>query len=194
MSQHTWNTIDQREDKPVLKSTQVFKLKRLPDGTPHHCKARFCAHRDIQTMGIDFFETYAPVVQWSTVHLLLSTVLTENWTPCQVDYTKAFAQAELKEEAHVECPSLFRPKSGNNKVLHLLQSLYGLWQSPRTFLRNSRLALWNEDGDRVKPMSMVFNIQPKLLTTHTYKCSLIQLVLHHMSFHSQPCLETIRRV
>jgi hypothetical protein len=52
----------------------------------------------MQTLGVDFFETYAPVVQWSTIRLLLSTVLTKNWSTHQVDYTNDFAQAEVKEE------------------------------------------------------------------------------------------------
>ncbi len=61
------------------KGTWVFKLKRLPDGTPSRFKARFCARGDLQKEGVDFFDTYAPVVQWSTIRLLLSTVLTEGW-------------------------------------------------------------------------------------------------------------------
>jgi hypothetical protein len=51
----------------------------------------------MQIEGVDFFETYAPVVQWSTIRLLFSTVLMEGWTTCQVDYTNVFAQPELKE-------------------------------------------------------------------------------------------------
>ena len=77
MSQHTWESVSRPKDKPVLKGTWAFKLKRLPD--------RFCALGDMQTEGVDFFETYAPVVQWSTIRLLLSTVLTEGWTTRQVD-------------------------------------------------------------------------------------------------------------
>jgi hypothetical protein len=65
------------EDHCVLKSTWAFELKWLPDGTPYQHKARFCARGDMQISGKDFFETYAPVVQWSTIRLLLSTVLTE---------------------------------------------------------------------------------------------------------------------
>jgi hypothetical protein len=47
----------------VLKSTWVFKLKRLPDGTPSKFKARFCVRGDLQQEGVDFFETYATVCQ-----------------------------------------------------------------------------------------------------------------------------------
>ena len=141
ISQRTWESVPRPLDKPVLKGTWVFKLKLLPDGTPYRYKARFCARGDMQTLGVDFFETYAPVVQWSTIRLLLSTVLTENWSTRQVDYTNAFAQAELKEEVYVECPKLFGPKSGTDKVLHLLKSLYGLRQAPRTFFEKLKEGL-----------------------------------------------------
>ena len=141
VGQRTWRSVSRPKDKPVLKGTWAFKLKRLPDGTAHRHKARFCARGDMQTEGVDFFETYAPVVQWSTIRLLLSTVLTEGWTTCQVDYTNAFAQAELKEEVYVEFPRLFGPKSGSDKVLHLQKSLYGLRQAPRTFFEKLKAGL-----------------------------------------------------
>ena len=72
MSQHTWETVNRPKDKPVLKGTWAFKLKRLPDGTPYQYKAWFCARGDMmQTEGVDFFKTYAPVVHRSTIRLLL---------------------------------------------------------------------------------------------------------------------------
>ena len=78
VQQRTWTAVPRTPDLNVLKGTWVFKLKRLPDGTPSRFKARFCARGDLQKEGVDFFDTYAPVVQWSTIRLLLSTVLTES--------------------------------------------------------------------------------------------------------------------
>jgi hypothetical protein len=141
VQQRTWMTIPRTPTKNVLKGTWVFKLKRLPDGTPLKFKARFCARGDLQQEGVDYFETYAPVVQWSTIRLLLLTVLTEGWATRQVDYTNAFAQAEIKEEVFLEFPRLFGPKSGSNVVLKLLKSLYGLKQAPRTFFEKLRAGL-----------------------------------------------------
>ena len=143
VGQNTWESVSRPKNKPVLKGTWAFKLKRLPDGTAYRHKARFCTRGgDMQTEGMDFFETYAPVVQWSTtIRLLLSTVLAEGWTTRQVDYTNAFAQAELKEEVYAEFPRLFGPKSGKDKVLHLLKSLYGLCQAPRTFFEKLKAGL-----------------------------------------------------
>jgi Reverse transcriptase (RNA-dependent DNA polymerase) len=141
MQQRTWTTVPRSNALNVLKGTWVFKLKRLPDGTPLKFKAPFCARGVLQKEGVDYFETYAPVVQWSTIRLLLSTVLTEGWCTRQVDYTNAFAQAEINEEVYLEHPRMFGPKSGKDVVLKLLKSLYGLKQAPRTFFEKLRAGL-----------------------------------------------------
>ena len=75
------------------------------------------------------------------IRLLLTTVLSEGWSTRQVDYTNAFAQAELNEEVYVEPPRMFGPKSGKDCVLRLLKSLYGLRQAPRTFFEKLRQGL-----------------------------------------------------
>ena len=85
----------------------MFKLKRLPDGTPSKFKVRYCVRGDIQREGIDYFDTYALVVQWSTVRVLLTMVLPNGRTTKHVDYTNAFAQVEIKEEVYVEQPKGF---------------------------------------------------------------------------------------
>jgi hypothetical protein len=138
IQQRSWTMVPRTPGFKVLKGTWVFKLKRLPDGSPSRFKARYCARGDLQQEGVDFFDTYAPVVQWSTIRLLLTTVLTEGWATRQVDYTNAFAQADLREEVYLECPKMFAPKSGKDLVLKLIKSLYGLRQAPRTFFEKLR--------------------------------------------------------
>ena len=95
-------------------------------------KARFCARGDQQLEGIDFFETYAPVVQWTTVRLLLILEVLLQLKSKQGDVTAAFVHGELgeNEKVYVEMPLGFRQKG---KVLRLKKTLYGLRQSPRAF-------------------------------------------------------------
>jgi hypothetical protein len=95
----------------------------------------------LQEEGMDYFETCAPVVEWSTVPMLLTMVLQEGWTTKQVDYTNAFSQAELDEAVYVEPPKLFEIRSGKDLVLKLLKSLYGLKQAPRKFFEKLRAGL-----------------------------------------------------
>lgn len=144
LQQRTWIRIDRRTvpvGQKILKGTWAFKLKRLPDGTPLKYKARYCCRGDMQTEGVDYFDTYAPVIQWSTVRLVLTLTLKHGWSTRQVDYTNAFAQAEIQEEVYIEPPRGFSGQDGLNKVLKLCKSLYGLKQAPKTFFDKLRAGL-----------------------------------------------------
>ena len=66
-SMNAWEVVDREDGMNVLQSIWAFKIKRYPDGLIKKFKARFCARGDQQLEGVDFFETYAPVVQWTTV-------------------------------------------------------------------------------------------------------------------------------
>ena len=79
----------------ILQSTWSFKRKRLPDESLKKYKARFCVRGDQQVDGIGVFDTYAPVVSWITVRLLLVISLVFNLATQQVDYTNAFCQAPI---------------------------------------------------------------------------------------------------
>jgi hypothetical protein len=94
LQQRTCKSTPRSEAAHALKFTWVFKLKRLPDGKPSKFKARFCVIGDLQKEGVDFFETYAPVCQWSTVRTILTMVLHNGWATKQVDYINAFAQVD----------------------------------------------------------------------------------------------------
>jgi hypothetical protein len=100
LQQRTWKSTLRSEAPHFLKSTLVFKLKRMPDGTPSKFKEMFCVRGYLQKAGVDFFETYAPVCQWSTVRMILTVVLQNGWATKQVDYTNAFDQAEMKETVY----------------------------------------------------------------------------------------------
>jgi hypothetical protein len=116
----------------VLDGTWAFKIKRFPTGLVRKLKARFCVRGDQQVEGIDYFDTYAPVVSWVVVRLLLTMSIVMGLATKQVDYTNAFAQADLlsSEHVYVEIPKGFEPDCEGDKVLKLNKSLYGLHQSP----------------------------------------------------------------
>ncbi len=64
---NAWEVVEREDDMKVINSTWAFKCKRYSDGLIKKFKARFCARGDQQLHGIDFFEIYAPVVQWTTI-------------------------------------------------------------------------------------------------------------------------------
>jgi hypothetical protein len=66
-----WEVVNRPLHNKVLDIIWAFKIKRFPDGLIKGFKGRVCARGDQQVEGVDFFETYAPVVQWTTVCLML---------------------------------------------------------------------------------------------------------------------------
>jgi hypothetical protein len=74
----------------ILPSTRAFKIKWFPDGTVRKFKAHFCARSDRQKEGIDFFETWPPVVQWSTIRIMMGLAATLGLHSVQRDITAAF--------------------------------------------------------------------------------------------------------
>ena len=67
LGKDAWAKVDREDDMNVLPSTWAFKCKRFPDGLVQKLKARFCVRGDCQIDGVEVFDTYAPVVSWTTV-------------------------------------------------------------------------------------------------------------------------------
>ena len=158
----TWTLVKRDLSKNILQGTWAFKRKRYPDGRVRKLKARFCVRGDQQIEGVDFFESFAPVVQWSTVRLILILVLKFGLETRQVDFNNAFAQADCKEEVYVECPKGFESSEGNDVVMKLNKSLYGLRQAPKTFYDHMVAGLVAQ-GFRVSKHDPCLYIHPDML-------------------------------
>ena len=104
-----WKVVDREDDMNVIGSAWDFKLKRYPDCLIKKFKARFCARGEMQLEGIDFFETYAPVVQCKTVLLMLIIEVFLGLKSKQGDATTTFIHADLgkDEKVFVEIPQGF---------------------------------------------------------------------------------------
>lgn len=68
---HTWGMKELPQGKRAIDSKWVFKIKYRADGTIERYKARLVALENSQVEGVDYDETFAPVVKMSTVHLFL---------------------------------------------------------------------------------------------------------------------------
>ena len=122
----------------ILPGTWVFRVKRAPDGTFKKFKARFCICGDLQE---GTFDTYAPVVQFSSVRLFLAWSLILNWYTCSVDFSSAFIQAELKEPTFIHVPRGFKSSLSCKSCLKLNKSIYGLSVAPRLWFEHLWTAL-----------------------------------------------------
>jgi hypothetical protein len=149
----TWTQVE-RSDLPdgtnVIPGTWALKVKRLPDGSFRKFKARFCVRGDKQIEGLDFFETYAPVVSWTTVRMMLILSTSLNMSTVQVDYSNAFAQAHLKEDIYISVPQGFGSEGGT-AVLKLNRSLYGLKQAAICWFDKLRDGLLDQGWKQIFP-------------------------------------------
>jgi hypothetical protein len=118
--------------KTIL-SIWSFKRKRLPDGTVTKHKARLCAHGGMQTWGVNYWETYAPVVNWLSVRTLMTLSILHDLDARSVDFVLAFPQAELTHDVWMELPSGFDIDGSKAYILKLNKNLYGLKDASHTF-------------------------------------------------------------
>jgi hypothetical protein len=107
-----------------------FKHKRAPNDTIIKHEARLCAHGGMQIEGEHFWETYSPVVQMTTVCLLLTLSLLLTLNSRSIDFTLAFTQAPMDVETYIKLPVSFTVKGATEEyVLELKKTLYGLKQA-----------------------------------------------------------------
>ena len=90
--------VDKEPWMNVVSSVWAFCRKRFPDGSIRKLKARICARGFEQIEGVDYFETFAPVVQWMTVQVCLIIIILLQLENMQIDYTAAFLQAPLDHD------------------------------------------------------------------------------------------------
>jgi hypothetical protein len=132
----TWTIVPRSEadrlGKKVIKSTWAFRQKRDPAGEPIKKKARFCVRGDLQSK-FEEFESYSPVVQWSTVRLMLILSIVHGLETRQVDYVNAFAQADVDKDVFIELPQGYEHLNDVDCVLKLNKSLYGMSDAPLMF-------------------------------------------------------------
>ena len=91
----TWKVVPRPKYAKVIPGTWAFRAKRFSHGQLRKLKARFCVRRDKQEAGVDYFETYAPMVSWTMIRMMTTLSIVMGLKTKQVDYTNAFAQAEL---------------------------------------------------------------------------------------------------
>jgi hypothetical protein len=135
----TWEEVPKSEAQTkILPGTWVLRVKRNPDGRIKKYKARYCVRGDLQE---GEFDTFAPVVAWTTIRLLLILALTLEWYTCSVDFSSAFVQAVLDDPVWIHLPRGFRSINGLNTCLRLKKSLYGLSMAPKLWYEHLKKAI-----------------------------------------------------
>jgi hypothetical protein len=71
------------------------------NGSIKKYKARLCVNGSRQIQGIDYTESFAPMVQWSTIRMVNTLAAMHILKGEQINFTQAFPQATLKEDIYL---------------------------------------------------------------------------------------------
>ncbi|KAM0001405.1 putative RNA-directed DNA polymerase [Helianthus debilis subsp. tardiflorus] len=137
----TWSLVPYVKNTNVIDSKWVYRLKTDQNGKVIRHKARLVAKGFNQRPGVDFQETFSPVIKASTIRVVLSLAVTNQWSLRQLDIQNAFLHGDLQETVYLRQPAGFVDKSRPDHVCLLHKSLYGLKQAPRAWFQRLSAAL-----------------------------------------------------
>ena len=130
LANQTWDLVPRPSGCNVVTGKWIWTHKRRADGTLERYKARWVLRGFIQRPGVDYDETFSPVVKPATVRTVLSLALSHFWPVHQLDVKNAFLHGTLSETVYCSQPAGFVDSSRPDMV-YRLKSLYGLKQAPR---------------------------------------------------------------
>ena len=113
--------------QPILDLVWAMKIKRyIVNRQVYKCKARLNVHGGQQEYGVNYLDTYSPVVNWFSITTLLTMAAINKWHYIQVDFIQAYPQAPIDYELYMELPKDFNTKEGDGRthILKLLKKLY----------------------------------------------------------------------
>jgi len=129
----TWKLVPCTPNLHVIGSKWVFKSKLKPDGSLDRLKARLVAKGYHQIDGVDYTETFSPVIKPGTIRLIITIALVHKWPIRQLDVENAFLHGVLSENIYMEQPPGMVDLQYPNHVCKLQKALYGLKQAPRAW-------------------------------------------------------------
>ncbi|GKA32283.1 putative RNA-directed DNA polymerase [Tanacetum coccineum] len=176
MKNGTWSLVPRASITNVVDGKWVYRLKQDKNGSITRYKARFVAKGFQQQPGIDFHETFIPVVKSKTIRAVLSLAVTINWPLRQLDIQNAFLHGNLKEQVYMKQPSGCIDPQRANHVCLLHKSLYGLKQAPHAWFERLSKALFDLGfkSSKTDPSLFIYSRGDTLLYILKYILELLQ--------------------
>ena len=146
-------------------SKWVFRTKYFSDGSVECLKAHLVAKGYTQVPGLDYTDTFSPVVKATTVRVVLSLIVTNKWPLRQLDVKNAFLNGTLTEHVYMEQPPGYIDPRFPTHVCLLKKALYGLKQAPRAWFQrfSSFLLTLGFSCSRADTSLFVFHQQSSLI-------------------------------
>ncbi|KAG7303823.1 hypothetical protein JYU34_010719 [Plutella xylostella] len=139
-----WNLAEPIEGQKPVRCKWVFKKKYGLDGKLLRYKARLVAKGYTQKYGLDYDETFSPVIRHSTLRSLFAVAAEFEMDINHLDVKTAFLNGDLKENVYMEQPEGFQVKGSEGKVYKLNKAIYGLKQASRSWYEKITDVLLNK--------------------------------------------------
>ncbi|UYV68993.1 hypothetical protein LAZ67_6001951 [Cordylochernes scorpioides] len=167
MKNQTWTYVTLPSDRKAIACKWVYKIKQNADGSNKMFKARLVAKGYSQKPGLDYGETFSPVVKFDSIRTILSLCASLDMEMIQLDVKSAFLNGDLEEELYMEQPQGYENPDFPNHVCSLQKSIYGLKQSPR---------MWNK---KFHEFLIKFDLKPSISDScvYTMKCKQAYILL-----------------
>jgi hypothetical protein len=133
ISNGTWTSCSKSPHHNIIQNKWVYKIKCKADGSVERFKVRLVAKGFDQLSGIDYIETFSPVIKPSTILVILVLSIHFDWEIRRLDVSNAFLQGSLAKEVYMELPQGFIDKHNYGLVFRLHKAIYGLKQTPRAW-------------------------------------------------------------
>jgi hypothetical protein len=128
-----WNLVDPIDSVRPIGCKCVFMKKMDKDGNVHIYKARLVAKDYKQTHGIDYDETFSPIVILKSVWILLATAAYFDYEIWQMDAKMAFLNGNLIEDVYMTQSESFVNPKHSGKIYKLQKSIYVLKQASQSW-------------------------------------------------------------
>lgn len=127
----SWELVRLPDGRQAIQCKWVFKTKYLPNGKVDKFKARLVAKGYTQKAGVDYSETFSPVVKFEIVRIVMAITAVDDLEIVQFDIKTAFLNGDILELLYMEQPKGFVDKDHPDYVCLLRKALYGLKHASR---------------------------------------------------------------
>jgi hypothetical protein len=128
-----WELVRPPPGANIVESKWHYTPKFDSEGEINSYKSRLVAKGFTQVYGVDYFETFASVVRFDSLRLILAIAVSLDLELWQIDFESAFLNGKMKEEVYMRQPEGFVVKGKEDHVCRLLRSLYGTMQAGHTW-------------------------------------------------------------
>ena len=157
---NVFDIVERPQNRKTIGCRWVYKMKKDNLNNVKRYRARLVAQGYRQTPGIDFFDTFSPVINFVLIIMFFSLlVIGSNWVHKHIDIKCAYLYGNLNEQIYMEIPKGYKLDSKfnrNNHVMLLKKALYGLHQSGREWFLELDKTLTNLGFNKILRCNCIY--------------------------------------